>query len=90
MESKWITGMQAMEVCQWRTAKRRKEKGVEKPFREWLASIGVPCTRWGERKTWMVDGELLARKLDTLSQMKAAGLDDLDIMEQLGGFKLTE
>lgn len=88
-KTNWITGKEALEICKWRSTERRKSKGVEKPFREWLASIGVPCTKYAGLG-WRVDGDLLESKLKTLQSMKASGLDDSEVYEMIGGFELSE
>jgi hypothetical protein len=85
----WITGKEALEICKWRSPERRKSKGVEKPFREWLASIGVPCTKWAG-SGWLVDGDLLEQQLQSLQTFKAAGLNDSEVYEILEGFELRE
>ena len=88
-KTNWITGKEALEICKWRSTERRKSKGVEKPFREWLASIGVPCTKYAGLG-WRVDGDLLEHKLQLLQYCKSKGLPDHRAYIVLEGFELSE
>ena len=83
-EQRWISGKEALRHCNW-----RESHGVELPFRQWLASIGVPCIKQTGKK-WLIDKQLLDSKLTQLQAMQREGLDDRDIYYHIGGFELNE